>query len=152
MLAGHEDDPGPSALALRLLGSVHRLVLERRAGALATYYPSVGRDLGAEGGWAAFRALLAEHPDDGPGVARPAAADQRGGPRHRALRRAAAAAAPLGDLPVRLVEIGSSAGLNLRADHFAYRDDAGRRFGARRRRTLVSRAPGGDGALEPWPA
>ncbi len=29
VLAGHEDDPGPSAIALRLLGSVHRLVLER---------------------------------------------------------------------------------------------------------------------------
>ena len=28
VLAGHEDDPGPSALALRLAGSVHRLVLE----------------------------------------------------------------------------------------------------------------------------
>jgi len=25
VLAGHEDDPGPSALALRLAGSVHRL-------------------------------------------------------------------------------------------------------------------------------
>jgi hypothetical protein len=42
LLAGHEDDPGPSALALRLVGSVHRLVLEGRAGALAGYYPSVG--------------------------------------------------------------------------------------------------------------
>ena len=31
VLRGHEDDPGPSGLALRLAGSVHRLVLERRA-------------------------------------------------------------------------------------------------------------------------
>ena len=42
VIAGHEDDSGPSALALRLVGSVHRLVLERRAGELAAYYPSVG--------------------------------------------------------------------------------------------------------------
>ena len=37
ILRGHEDDPGRSALSLRLLGSVHRLVLERRAGGLAAY-------------------------------------------------------------------------------------------------------------------
>ena len=35
LLAGHEADAGPSALGLRLLGSVHRLVLERRAEELA---------------------------------------------------------------------------------------------------------------------
>ena len=39
VLAGHEDDPGPSALALRLAGSVHRLVLERRAGEVMTPGP-----------------------------------------------------------------------------------------------------------------
>ncbi len=78
MLAGHEDAPGPSALALRLAGSVHRLVLERRAGALATYYPSVGGTWEPEGCWAAFRALLADEPDAVARVARPAAADQRG--------------------------------------------------------------------------
>jgi hypothetical protein len=30
VLAGHEDDPGPSALGLRLLGSVHRLVSDEQ--------------------------------------------------------------------------------------------------------------------------
>ncbi|MDP9480944.1 MAG: DUF2332 domain-containing protein, partial [Actinomycetota bacterium] len=35
VLAGHEDDPPDSALALRLMGAVHRLVLEGRAPALA---------------------------------------------------------------------------------------------------------------------
>ena len=63
VLAGHEDDPGPSALALRLLGSVHRLVLERRAGDLAAFYPSVGGTWDAEGGWPAFRRLLEEQPE-----------------------------------------------------------------------------------------
>jgi len=63
VLAGHEDDPGPSALGLRLLGSVHRLVLQRRAAELAVYYPSVGGTWDVDGGWPAFRRLLAEQPD-----------------------------------------------------------------------------------------
>ena len=128
VLRGHEDDPGPSALALRLLGSVHRLVLERRAGALATFYPSVGGTWEPEDGWAAFRALLEEQPD----VVREWL-DRA--PQTNEVGRATALYGgllqlPRGDLPVRLVEIGSSAGLNLRADRFAYVDDAGRRFGA----------------------
>ena len=62
-LAGHEDDPGPSGLALRLLGSLHRLVLQRRAGALATCYPSVGGRWDLEPAWPALRALLADETD-----------------------------------------------------------------------------------------
>src|SRR6476469_5501902 len=62
LLRGHEDDPGPSGLALRLAGSVHRLVLERRGGALAAYYPSVGGTWEPEAGWAAFRTLLEDQP------------------------------------------------------------------------------------------
>src|SRR6185503_3298654 len=62
VLRGHEDDSGPSALALRLLGSVHRLVLERRAGALAAYYPSVGGTWEPAGGSAAFRDLVEDQP------------------------------------------------------------------------------------------
>src|SRR3954465_11582805 len=42
VLAGHEDAPGPSGLALRLAGSVHRLVLAGTAPPLAAYYPSTG--------------------------------------------------------------------------------------------------------------
>jgi hypothetical protein len=42
VLSGHENDPGPSALALRLLGGLHRLVLDGRAPALRRWYPSVG--------------------------------------------------------------------------------------------------------------
>src|SRR4029077_3157871 len=63
VIAGHEDDPGPSALALRLLGSVHRLVLERRAGELAAYYPSVGGIWERIAGTEAFLRLLVEHGD-----------------------------------------------------------------------------------------
>jgi len=41
-LRGHEDDPGPSGLALRLAGSIHRLVLSGAADELAPRYPTTG--------------------------------------------------------------------------------------------------------------
>ena len=42
VLRPHERDPFGSALPLRFLGAVHRLVLEGRAPRLAAHYPSVG--------------------------------------------------------------------------------------------------------------
>jgi hypothetical protein len=119
VLRGHEDDPGPSGLALRLAGSVHRLVLERRAGALATYYPTVGGTWDADGGWRAFRALLAESPDAvREWLDRPPQTNEVG--RSTALMAGLLELARLHDLPVRLFEIGSSGGLNLLADRFRY--------------------------------
>jgi hypothetical protein len=123
VLAGHEDDSGPSALALRLAGSVHRLVLERRAGRLATFYPSVGGTWEPEAGWAAFRALLAEQP-----AAVREWLDQP--PQTNEVGRASALMGGLLRLPrelrlpVRLLEIGSSGGLNLLADRFRYVEPA----------------------------
>ena len=116
----------PTRSALRLLGSVHRLVLERRAGELAPFYPSVGGTWEAEAGWAAFRRPRGRATRRGRGVAGPPAPDQRGRTRRCPVRRAAAPAD--GSCPVRLVEIGASGGLNLRADRFAYLDAAGRRL------------------------
>jgi hypothetical protein len=119
VLAGHEDDPGPSALGLRLLGSVHRLVLERRAGALAAFHPSVGGSWDPDGGWSAFRDLLHQQP-----AAVAAWLDRP--PQTNEVGRAGALVGGLlriGEshrLPVRLLEIGASGGLNLRADRFAY--------------------------------
>jgi hypothetical protein len=37
VLSGHEDDPGASALALRLMGAVHRIVLRGDAPELARH-------------------------------------------------------------------------------------------------------------------
>jgi hypothetical protein len=119
VLAGHEDDPGPSGLALRLAGSVHRLVLERRAGALAAFYPTVGGTWDLDTGWPVFRELLAEQPEAvREWLDRP--------PQTNEVGRAAALMTGLLDadrhraLPVRLFEIGSSGGLNLLFDRFRY--------------------------------
>ncbi len=128
VLVGHEDDPGPSALALRLLGSVHRLVLERRAGDLAAYYPSVGGTWEADSGWDAFRTLLAEQ----------AGAVREWLDRPPQTNEVGRAAALMGGLlhvgetyrqPVRLFEVGSSGGLNLLADRFCYVDEPGTEYG-----------------------
>lgn len=119
VLRGREDDPGPSGLALRLAGSVHRLVLERRAGALAAYYPTVGGTWDPVGGWPAFRALLAEAPDDVRAwLDRPPQTNEVG--RAAALMGGLLALRERHDLPVTLVEIGSSGGLNLLADRFRF--------------------------------
>lgn len=128
IVTGHEDDPGPSALALRLLGSVHRLVLERRAGELAAYYPSVGGTWEPDLGSAAFLALLEREPE--------AAREWLDrAPQTNEVGRSTALVGGLlhlsedERLPVRLFEIGSSAGLNLLADRFCHIDEAGRTFG-----------------------
>jgi hypothetical protein len=117
VLAGHEEDPGPSALALRLMGAVHRLVLERRAPQLAKFYPSVGGTADDEGSWPAFRNLVSEQRDDLRRLLdRP--------PQTNEVGRAASLVGGLLHVvdrwsgPVRLFEIGASAGLNLRADSF----------------------------------
>ena len=147
VLAGHEDDPGPSALALRLLGSVHRLVLERRAGALAAYYPSVGGTWDRDRAWPELTRLLAEQPGDVRAwLDRP--------PQTNEVGRAAALMGGLlrlrHRLPVRLFEIGSSAGLNLLVDRFCYRDDAGRTFGDPASPVHLDAAWAGR-PLDPWP-
>lgn len=127
VLLGHEDDPGPSALALRLLGSVHRLVLQRRAGSLAAYYPSVGGTFEPHGAGAALLALLAEQPESvREWLDRPPQTNEPG--RSAALIAGLLALEPGSDavvLPVRLFEIGSSAGLNLLGDRFRFGIDGG---------------------------
>ncbi|MGC4111222.1 MAG: DUF2332 domain-containing protein [Nocardioides sp.] len=126
-LRGHEDDPGPSGLALRLAGSLHRLVLAGAAPELAALYPTTG------GSWRPGAAtevvdFLSRRADD----VRPLL-DRA--PQTNEVGRAAALAGGLlrlaerWRLPIRLFEIGSSGGLNLQADRFRITDEAGRAWG-----------------------
>ncbi|HET7329013.1 MAG TPA: DUF2332 domain-containing protein [Nocardioidaceae bacterium] len=119
ILRGHEHDSGPSALALRLAGAVHRQVLQGDARDLEPFYPSVGGSWDLDPAWPHFltalrrrgepvRALLEQAPQTNE-VGRAAAL--MGGLLHATARYG---------LPVRLSEVGSSGGLNLRADHFRY--------------------------------
>ncbi|MDQ3616300.1 MAG: DUF2332 domain-containing protein [Actinomycetota bacterium] len=149
VLAGHENDPGPSALALRLAGSAHRLVLERRAGALATYYPSVGGRWDLAGAWPAFESLLASEPDAvRKWLDRPPQTNEIG--RSTALMGGLLRMRETVSLPVRLFEIGSSGGLNLHADRFRFQHEDGFAQGPFDSPVRLEEAWRG-GALQPWP-
>lgn len=115
LLGPHAGEPSGSVPSLRLAGSLHRLVLERRVAELALYYPSVGGTAPADGVWPAAERACREHLDELRSLVRlPVQTNEVG--------RAAAlfGAFHLLGGPIRLLEVGSSAGLILRADRFAY--------------------------------
>ncbi|HEY3907443.1 MAG TPA: DUF2332 domain-containing protein [Streptosporangiaceae bacterium] len=121
VLDGHFGDAGRSALALRMLGGVHALVLTGQAPELAEFYPSAGGSAdpgpGASLVWPAFRRVLEQQKDQVRAwLGHPPQTNEVG--RGAALAGALCKLKAEADLPIRLVEIGASAGLNLRADRF----------------------------------
>jgi hypothetical protein len=118
ILVNHLDRHRGDAIALRMLAGVHALVLTGKAPDLAAYYPSAGGDRTPDAAlWSTFADVLTSHVEAIRGWLDHA-------PQTNEVGRAAALAGGLrfisaeAALPVRLFEIGTSAGLNLRADQF----------------------------------
>jgi len=145
LLRQHVDEPSGSALALRLLSAVHRLVLEDQAPLLARHYPSAGGVAGLEGAGQAFVAVLEEHRDRlRELVAQPCQTNEAG--RCAALLPGFLAIADEHRLPLRILELGSSAGLNLNWDRFRY-EGQGWAFGPEDSPVRISGAIEGDPVL-----
>lgn len=114
-------DPFEHAVPLRFLGALHRIVLDGRAPELARWYPSAGGDLdpATDDPAAAFLAAVEAHEDE-------LVAGLAAGVQTNEVSRCAALAVGYTHLlrahglPLRLLEIGTSAGLNLRWDRFRY--------------------------------
>ncbi len=119
VLAGHEDDPLGSMLQLRLLGAVHRLALRGEAPALAACYPSTGGQATVDETWHALREIVADRRSQlRELIELPVQTNEVG--RARALALGFAQASRATGLPLRLLEVGASGGLNLRWDRFRY--------------------------------
>lgn len=127
LLRRHAAPGRGGALALRLMAAVHILVLRGEAPELARHYPSVGGSDDPQGAWAAFVRVIGERGEVlHELVERPCQTNEVG--RCAGLAVGFLEAAARTGLPLRLREIGASAGLNLRWDHFRY-GGAGTAFG-----------------------
>ncbi|MCW4355815.1 DUF2332 domain-containing protein [Hoyosella sp. YIM 151337] len=111
--------PRGAAVALRLFGSVHLLALKGLVPELARWYPSCGGTTRSHPDtvWQAFAEACEVHREAvAEGLTHPPQTNEPG--RGAALRGGMELTAERTGLPLRLNEIGASAGLNLRADLF----------------------------------
>ena len=119
LVQGWRGHPVLDALGLRLLGGVHRMVLAGSAPRIARYYPSAGGVVDTAAIWPEFTALAEERFDA-----------LRGALNERVQTNEVARAAALlpgflriaarTGLRLRLLELGSSAGLLQLADRYGY--------------------------------
>lgn len=112
-------EPGTAVVATRFLAAVHRLVLSGRAPELAAFYPSAGGNRDPEEAWPVFRRTVERHEAAcRADTARPCQTNEVG--RCAPLLCGFLAVRRATGLPLRLLELGASAGLNLRWDRFDY--------------------------------
>ena len=116
------DVPPGAVPALRLMAALHHLVLGGQAPELARFYPSAGGREGRERAWPAAEATLHAHLGDVRARLRRGVQTNEPG-RSAALYGGLLWASERFGAPLRLLEIGASAGLNLLADRFAYEVD-----------------------------
>ena len=110
--------PLQDAAALRLLGAVHRIVLDGRAPELARFYPSAGGDDDGDA-WPAFLGVLEAHRAEiEQGLREQVQTNEIG--RAAVLAGGFTEIARRTGLPLALFEVGCSAGLNLRWDRYAF--------------------------------
>jgi hypothetical protein len=127
VLAGHEGEDPQSMLAGRFLGAVHRIALEGRAPELAKAYAVAREAPGSVDAWPAFQDVVTANVEElRAGVERGVQTNEVG--RCAALLGGFLLVADETGLPLRVLEVGSSAGLNLRWDAFRY-DADGRTWG-----------------------
>ncbi|HEX8002014.1 MAG TPA: DUF2332 domain-containing protein [Mycobacteriales bacterium] len=118
LMRDHGGPPG-SVPALRLLGAVHRLVLGGRVPELARWYPSAGGAYEPEPAWVAFREVLAGLADEiEPHLDRTVQTNEVA--RSAVLLPGFCTVAAAFDRPLRVLEVGASAGLLLRFDAYRY--------------------------------
>lgn len=138
IFAGDPATPG-SVPELRLLAALHHLVLSGDAPQLARHFPSAGGDAPPAEAWPVAARTITEHEAVVRRLAQRTVQTNEPG-RCVSLYGSLLWLSERHGLPIRLLEIGASAGLNLNADRFGY---------------VVGGAPLGDAAsplrfAEPW--